>query len=118
MDNIDWKDFLFGFEGRINRAKFWIGLILIQVVVWIFFMLAVVTDASVMWGLSVLVGLALIWPGVAISIKRWHDRGKSGWWIFIYFVPFIGWLWALIEPGFLPGTPGTNEYGPDPLAGV
>jgi uncharacterized membrane protein YhaH (DUF805 family) len=34
----------------------------------------------------------------------------------IGFVPLIGALWALIETGFLEGTSGDNEYGPDPLA--
>jgi uncharacterized membrane protein YhaH (DUF805 family) len=118
MENIDWADLLFKFDGRINRAKFWIGIIAIQVVVWIFVILAAVMDSSFMWAIVGLLTLLIIWPGLAISIKRWHDRDKSGWWIFIAWVPFIGSLWALIETGFLPGTPGTNRYGPDPLAGV
>ena len=118
MDNIDWKDFLFGFEGRINRGKFWLGVAILYVVPWLFFILAAVTESSFLYILAALVLLIAIWPGLAISIKRWHDRGKSGWWILIAFVPLIGGLWALIETGFLPGTQGTNEYGPDPLAGL
>ncbi len=49
-------------------------------------------------------------------MKRYHDRNKSGWWVLIVFVPVIGGLWYLIECGFLRGTPGPNNYGPDPLA--
>jgi uncharacterized membrane protein YhaH (DUF805 family) len=53
--------------------------------------------------------------GLAISIKQWHDRGKSGWWVLIGLIPFIGAIWALIETGFLEGDPGDNQYGPNPL---
>ena len=36
--------------------------------------------------------------------------------VLIWLIPIIGWIWALIELGFLPGTTGPNKYGPDPLA--
>lgn len=118
MENIDWNDLLFSFEGRINRAKFWLGAVVMSIVPLLFFMVAAAVNSTFLWVVASLVYLLIIWPALAISIKRWHDRGKSGWWIFIGFVPFIGGLWALIETGFLPGTPGTNQYGPDPLDGV
>jgi uncharacterized membrane protein YhaH (DUF805 family) len=53
----------------------------------------------------------LIWISVAVQVKRWHDRDKSGWWFLMNFVPIIGWLWVLIECGFLRGTPGPNRFG-------
>ncbi|MDK1018188.1 MAG: DUF805 domain-containing protein [Actinomycetota bacterium] len=62
--------------------------------------------------------LGTLWAGLAIAIKRWHDRDKSGWWILIGLVPIIGGFWALIETRFLTGTQGENRYGPDPLAGA
>ncbi len=116
MDNIDWGEFLFKFDGRINRGKFWLGVAILYVVPWVLFLIAAMVDSSFLWVLVSLVVLVLIWPGLAISIKRWPDRDKSGWWVLIAFVPIIGGLWALIETGFLPGTPGPNQYGPDPLA--
>ena len=115
MENIDFAYLLFSFEGRINRAKFWLGVAIIYVVPWLFFILAAATNSSFLYILAGLIVILSIWPGLAVSIKRWHDRGKSGWWILIGFVPLIGGIWALIETGFLPGTPGPNEYGPDPL---
>ena len=118
MDNIDWKDLLLSFDGRINRAKFWVGIAAIWVVLWLIAIVAAAANSSILWTIFFLLTLLVIWPSLALSIKRWHDRGKSGWWILIGFVPLIGGLWALIETGFLPGTPGTNEYGPDPLAGA
>jgi len=115
MDNIDWADFLFSFEGRINRAKFWLGVAILYVVPWVLFIIAAAVNSSFLWILVSLVVLVMIWPGLAISIKRWHDRDKSGWWILIGFIPLIGPIWALVETGFLEGTPGPNQYGPNPL---
>jgi uncharacterized membrane protein YhaH (DUF805 family) len=56
----------------------------------------------------------LIWPALALQVKRWHDRDKSGWWVLIAFIPIIGAFWVLIECGFLDGTPGPNRFGPSP----
>lgn len=116
MNDIDWAHLLFNFEGRINRAKFWLGAVVLYVVPSLLAIIAWLAHSAFTWTLFALVMLLLIWPGLAVSIKRWHDRGKSGWWVLIGLVPLIGQLWALIEMGFLPGTPGPNEYGPDPLA--
>ena len=52
-----------------------------------------------------------LYPTYAITTKRWHDRGKSGWWSLIAFVPIIGGLWLLIELGFLGPDEYVNEYG-------
>ena len=60
--------------------------------------------------------VAATWISIAVAVKRYHDRNKSGWWVLIVLVPVIGGLWYLIECGFLRGTVGPNNYGPDPLA--
>jgi uncharacterized membrane protein YhaH (DUF805 family) len=96
------------------------------------------------WGLLIwLVGFILLvlatWSGLAVGVKRLHDRDKSGWWILLFWLGpgFLGsWqtttpdlsgvfilslaslailIWAFVELGCLPGTPGPNQYGPDPL---
>jgi uncharacterized membrane protein YhaH (DUF805 family) len=56
----------------------------------------------------------LIWPSLAVSAKRWHDRDKSAWWILVGLIPIIGNIWILIENGFLRGTEGSNRFGDDP----
>jgi uncharacterized membrane protein YhaH (DUF805 family) len=53
----------------------------------------------------------VVWPSVAVQIKRWHDRNKSAWWVFISLVPIIGGIWAIIETVFLKGTQGKNRFG-------
>lgn len=123
------QSLLFSFQGRINRAKFW----LIHVGMWVVMAVAfgvllggaalsgdpeaAMRSAGTVPGLIlVAVYVVMVWVGLAAGVKRWHDRNKSGWWILIALVPVIGGLWYLIECGFLPGTAGPNTYGPDPLA--
>jgi uncharacterized membrane protein YhaH (DUF805 family) len=106
----------FGFRGRVSRRQFWLhgvaallGLaVLCQVLLGIARVRAGTAD--------LVVNLLLLWPALAVSVKRWHDRDKSGWWVLLNLLPVIGWLWALIDNGFLRGTAGPNRYGPDPLA--
>ncbi len=121
MGDIDWQHLLFAFDGRINRGKFWAGIlaswVIALVVGGIIGGILYQIASGLGWLVWVAVYAGLIWVGLAISVKRWHDRDKSGWWILIGFVPIIGGLWALIETGFLEGTKGDNQYGPDPLAG-
>jgi uncharacterized membrane protein YhaH (DUF805 family) len=117
MGDIDWQHLLFQFDGRINRAKFWAGVGALLVGYFVIAILFSAIDSGAVRGILGILYLAFIWPSLAISIKRWHDRDKSGWWVLIGFIPLIGWLWALIETGFLEGTKGPNQYGPDPLGG-
>ena len=128
---------LFGASGRIGRLQYWLGMLAV------FAMLAV-TFLIVIWIAPIFaIPLIVIAPFVmfVLAIKRLHDRNKSGWWV-VVFIIFPGildrlsdkltegqplwWvlilagcalsLWGLIEIGFLRGTDGDNEYGPDPLA--
>ena len=63
---------------------------------------------------DMVVNLLLFWPQVGVSVKRWHDRNKSGWWVLIALVPFVGWVWVLVENGFLRGDAGANRFGDPP----
>jgi uncharacterized membrane protein YhaH (DUF805 family) len=117
MGDIDWQHLLFQFDGRINRAKFWAGVGALLVGYFVIAILFSAIDSGAVRGILGILYLAFIWPSLAISIKRWHDRDKSGWWVLIGFIPLIGGIWVLIETGFLEGTKGPNQYGPDPLGG-
>jgi chromate transport protein ChrA len=61
-----------------------------------------------------IVNLLLLWPAVAVSAKRWQDRNRSPWWVLVALVPVVGWLWALLDNGFVRGTPGINRFGAPP----
>ncbi len=107
---------LFSFDGRIPRRTYWgVSILMSLFIVVVFVIVAVLTQAeSAFWILFLLLCIPMYWISLAIAVKRWHDRNKSGWWVLIGFVPYIGGLWIFIECGCLRGTAGPNDYGPDP----
>jgi uncharacterized membrane protein YhaH (DUF805 family) len=66
--------------------------------------------------LSLVVGGAFLYMSLAITVKRWHDRDKSGWYSLASVVPLLN-LWPFIELGFLDGSREPNHYGPSPKGG-
>jgi uncharacterized membrane protein YhaH (DUF805 family) len=64
--------------------------------------------------------LAAFIPSIAVTVRRFHDRDMSGWWYLglslAGLIPFVGFLGsiAFLVLMFLPGTPGSNRFGPDP----
>jgi uncharacterized membrane protein YhaH (DUF805 family) len=62
-----------------------------------------------------IVNLVLLWPTLAISIKRWHDTNRHGAWVLVVLIPVLGWLVALWFNGVVRGTPGPNRFGADPV---
>jgi uncharacterized membrane protein YhaH (DUF805 family) len=171
---MDYKWFLFRFEGRINRAKYWLAMLII--LCWMIFVLMLLATIGSIFGISdrrfainiigistsfqfgdetpstkaalfpqiVTVPMTLVFAlcYVAASIKRLHDRNRSGWWMLPFFaapglygqfedqlgdsypaafvglVIFIAFIRGYVEMGFLRGTRGPNRFGPDPLAPV
>lgn len=123
--------YLFSFQGRINRAKYWaffglsilVNLLFVAISSILAAAFANAGDPDSAQTASVVVALIQIMLFVpylvawlAISVKRWHDRNKSGWWVLMTLVPVIGPIWTLVECGCMKGTEGENRHGPDPLA--
>lgn len=85
IDTYDFKTALFSFQGRLRRQHFWISWLIC---------LGVGVVAGWIPLLGILISLALIWPNVAITVKRLHDMGHSGWLclvpIVVGIVGFIG----------------------------
>jgi len=110
----------FGIDGRIARKTYWLGVLVYYlaaaaglVVVAILSSLGLPGVILAVLAIAVLIGM--VWASVGVTVKRWHDRDKSGWWIFIGLIPLIGPIWSLVEPGFLRGTPGPNRFGAEPV---
>jgi uncharacterized membrane protein YhaH (DUF805 family) len=102
-------------RGRIARGDWWLYGVLVPMGLGLL-LFALLGIARIRAELAEnIVNVALLWPTLAVSIKRWHDRGHSGWWVLVVLVPVLGWLVALVVNGLLRGTPGANAYGPDPL---
>jgi uncharacterized membrane protein YhaH (DUF805 family) len=126
------KELLFSFRGRIPRHQYLAVSIAIGAVGWL--ICGTWIDALDFHGHTGTfsfepnsqgqkVGLAVygvwtlltLWPGLAATIKRWHDRGKSGWMLLVALIPIAGPIWALVETCMLRGTVGRNSFGSDPL---
>lgn len=104
----------FSFNGRIGLSTYWLKGVIPSIVLSFIAggILGIISHYSKYYDLSRIIWLLITaWSGLAITVKRWHDRDKSGWWILIGLIPFLGIIWAFIENGFLPGTKGPNKYG-------
>ncbi|MCD7060178.1 DUF805 domain-containing protein [Pelagibacterium xiamenense] len=81
------------FEGRINRQRFWLGVIAIiavSILGGIVFTMIAGSNTGLLVLLSSILSLVLLYPGLAIGIKRLHDRNKSATpWAYIFFGPGI-----------------------------
>jgi uncharacterized membrane protein YhaH (DUF805 family) len=167
---MDWTWYLFGFKGRINRAKYWLaGLITLFGMMFLAGLSisgGIVSGGEVSFGFNIDdvfrvidpasyrslsradlpsllvkgIGTPLfLWVYFATSIKRLHDRDKSGWWMVPFFaipgiynqfadrlgdsyfiwlpglVVFVFFIWGFIELYSLSGSRKTNRFGPNPL---
>ena len=102
------------FSGRAARPEFWwfaLFLFLANIVLGLIDAAILPTDVSL---LAPLFGLATIVPAVAVSVRRLHDIGKSGWWVLLHLIPVIGFL-VMLYFYVQPTEPGANEYGPQPV---
>jgi uncharacterized membrane protein YhaH (DUF805 family) len=112
--------FLLSPSGRISRSQYWLNWALPIFVIGIALALlvfATIDDPTVAATIIPIFDLIILWPGIAILIKRSHDRDRSGWFILLFLVPLLN-LWPLIELLFLRGTIGSNRFGPDPVPQV
>lgn len=115
--NQDWNYLFTSFEGRINRAPFWAGVVVLIVVNIIISIIGGILGSifGPLSYLATLASLVMIYPAVALYAKRWHDRGKSGWWTLVMLIPLLGLIYAIYELGIQEGEPAANQYGPNPL---
>lgn len=112
---LSWSQHLFGFRGRSPRRWYWGGSILSGFVVGLLIIPAVLIFGEDAVAVIYLVLYPpLLWVSFALAIKRLHDRDKSGWFVLINLIPILGGIWFLVEAGFLRGTEGPNQFGPDP----
>jgi uncharacterized membrane protein YhaH (DUF805 family) len=134
---------LFSFQGRLRRQDFWICTLLLWVVGFVLSMIVttvmgggimaalmasgagsdnpdpavaagIMAAVAPMYGVLCVIGLAMLWPHLAVMVKRGHDRDQTGWMVLILLIPIVGWFFWLINYGILDGTPGPNQYGPSP----
>ena len=88
------------FEGRSRRTEFW----------WSYLMVFVI---NLLLGWTFIIPLACVIPMIAVSVRRLHDIGKSGWYYLLCLIPIVGTI-VLIIWFCQEGNIGRNEYGDDP----
>jgi len=110
------------FKGRARRTEYWMFSLF-------FFLFAILGGfvIGVLYGIggevpgAIAVFLFVIWylahlvPSLAVTVRRLHDTGKSGWFLLINLIPYIGGLIVFVFT-VIEGDNGDNEYGPDPKA--
>jgi len=107
------------FKGRARRAEFWgflLGCLLLTLgLAWLDHQLGF-WSRELGWGpLSTLFALYTLSPTVSVGVRRLHDIGLSGWWLWINLIPMVGPL-VLLTMMARKGHAGDNAYGPDPKA--
>jgi len=117
---------LFSFNGRISRKTFWIfnGFVFLAGIV-LGLITEPVNDINDLSSVHIFFMFWMLWPNMAIQAKRWHDQDRSAMWMLFNLMPIFepimgllcmaGPLWAFIQNGIVPGTPGPNRFGTDPL---
>jgi uncharacterized membrane protein YhaH (DUF805 family) len=104
-----------GFSGRAGRPEYWMFALFNFIIFVVLAILAAVTKSYFFWILYTLYALGVIIPGLAVTWRRMQDTGRNGLWILLGLIPFVGGIILLVFM-ILPGTPGPNEFGPDPRA--
>ncbi len=104
------------FQGRARRKEYWMFTlfnVLISIALMIIGAILGLAEDGGSNILSTLYCLAVLLPGIAVSVRRLHDTDRSGWWLLIGLIPIIGAIVLLI---FLvqDSQPNENQYGPNP----
>lgn len=130
------------FDGRARRSEFWWYYLAVAIVEGVLYFALIVpglsayTTATVEYAMAgdpaapvpampgslttgyvvvSLVALALLLPTLAVIVRRLHDTGKSGALAFLLLIPVVNFV-LIIVWGASTGTPGPNQFGPDPKA--
>jgi uncharacterized membrane protein YhaH (DUF805 family) len=108
------------FSGRARRKEYWMfvlfNIIIILVLALIDYLTGTFSPRAGVGLLGGLYSLAVLIPSIAVTVRRLHDTGRTGWWILIGLIPVIGNIVLLIFM-VLDSEPGANEYGPNPKEG-
>ena len=109
------------FSGRSRRLEYWMFALLQVIMMGAAFLIAIAMGAgqdgevpALLWILLLGYLAVFLVPGIAVTVRRFHDQDKSGWFYLLSFIPYIGgfvmFVFMCIE-----GTSGPNRFGPDPL---
>ena len=93
------------FNGRARRKEYWMFVL--------FNIIFVCVSAVIHPALYLIYFLVIFIPSLAVTVRRLHDIGKSGWFYFISLIPLVGPIWLLVLL-CTEGNADENKYGPSP----
>ncbi len=99
------------FSGRARRSEYWY-FVLFNILA--SFAASALDMAIGTMILQLLVALGLFLPGISVTVRRLHDKDRSGWWYWLVLIPLIGWI-VLLVWFVQKGTDGDNRFGADPV---
>ncbi|MFQ1016734.1 DUF805 domain-containing protein [Gilliamella sp. BG7] len=99
------------FNGRARRKEYWMFALFNFILTFI----AAIIDKMIGSPLAItaILALALLLPSLAVTVRRLHDTSKSGWWVLLQLIPYIGIIIIFVFC-VLDSTPGRNQYGENP----
>ncbi len=103
------------FTGRARRKEYWMFALVSTIISVVLAIFASALSLHNVLSPGLLYSLAVLLPTLAVSVRRLHDTGRSGWWLLISIIPLIGTI-VLIVFFATDGEGQPNAYGPDPKA--
>ena len=103
----------FDFSGRARRKEYWVFVLFSALISWTLQILDFVFGTYMLTILASIYSLLVFIPGLAVTLRRLHDAGKSGWYFFLILIPIIGWIWLLVLL-CIEGEPRPNQWGENP----
>ena len=101
------------FSGRATRSEYWYVVLFGYLLALLIVFLGMIIDSpELIIGLSTVLSLILLVPGLAVCIRRLHDTGRSGWWYLLVLIPYIGAIALLVI--FCLKSDEDNKYGTKP----
>ena len=101
------------FNGRARRSEYWWYILFVDVFL-AALIFASLLVSELLFVIIVIFALAVLLPSLAVTARRLHDTNRSGWWILVNLIPYIGGIVTVVLCA-LSGTRGPNRYGPEPL---
>jgi len=106
--NMDLLSLFFSFRGKVRRGDFWYASLVVLSVLAIF---DVGAGRFLERSIPLLICVPIVWSLFALCIKRYHDIGRSGWWMALLAIPILGPAWVFFSVGFRKGDQHENQYG-------
>ncbi len=124
-------DYFFKFRGRASRSEFWWFMLFILAIQAMMLLLQAMLPVKLVAFIQVIVPLLLFPANLGVTVRRFHDRNLSGWWLLAPILLYFFWLLggassqlssllslaatlAYLAVLCMPSQPLPNKYGPPP----